>query len=132
MLRTADATKVDAVICCNTLTDIYNPNIIRSSVGCIFTQQIVVSSKEECYRFLQEQNIAIYTTSLKAANNYLKDNYTIPSAFVFGTEAEGVDAFWEEHSKQNIIIPMRGQNDSLNVSNAVAVILFEAVRQRGN
>ncbi|MEN9447763.1 MAG: hypothetical protein RJA25_1053 [Bacteroidota bacterium] len=132
MLRTADATGADAVICCNPQTDIYNPNIIRSSVGCIFTQQIVVSSKEECYRFLQEQNIAIYTTSLKAANNYLKDNYTIPSAFVFGTEAEGVDAFWEEHSKQNIIIPMRGQNDSLNVSNAVAVILFEAVRQRGN
>lgn len=130
MLRTADATKVDAVICCNTLTDIYNPNIIRSSVGCIFTQQIVVCSKEDCYKFLQQNKINTFTTSLKAANNYLKEDYTKPSAFVFGTEADGVDVFWEEHAKQNIIIPMRGQNDSLNVSNAVAVILFEALRQR--
>jgi len=131
ILRTADATGVDAVICCNPQTDIYNPNVIRSSVGCIFTQQIIVCSKEDCYDFLQQQHIAIYTTSLKAANSYLREDYSGPSAFVFGTEAEGVDVFWEEHSQQNIIIPMRGQNDSLNVSNAVAVVLFEALRQRG-
>lgn len=131
MLRTADASGVDAVICCNPQTDIYNPNVIRSSVGCIFTQQIVVCTKEECHAFLQQKGIAIYTTSLKAAKNYLKEDYTVPSVFVFGTEADGVDVFWEEHSKQNIIIPMRGQNDSLNVSNAVAVVLFEALRQRG-
>ena len=130
ILRTADATGVDAVICCDTHSDIYNPNTIRSSVGCVFTKQIAVSSKEECLAFLKENNIAVYTTSLKAAKNYLEEDYQQPSAFVFGTEAEGVNAFWEEHSSANIIIPMRGQNDSLNVSNAVAIILFEALRQR--
>lgn len=130
MLRTADAVNVDAIICCNTQTDIYNPNVIRSSVGCIFTQQIVICDKEACYEFLHQKNISIFTTSLKAATSYLKENYSAPAAFVFGTEANGVDVFWEEHSKQNIIIPMRGQNDSLNVSNAVAVVLFEVLRQR--
>lgn len=130
ILRTADATGVDAVICCDTHSDIYNPNTIRSSVGCVFTKQIAVSSKEECLAFLKENNNAVYTTSLKAAKNYLEEDYRQPSAFVFGTEAEGVHAFWEEHSTANIIIPMRGQNDSLNVSNAAAVVLFEALRQR--
>lgn len=130
ILRTADATGVDAVICCDTHSDIYNPNTIRSSVGCVFTKQIAISSKEECMAFLKENKIAVYTTSLKAAKNYLEGDYKKPSAFVFGTEADGVNAFWEEHSAANIIIPMRGQNDSLNVSNAAAIILFEALRQR--
>lgn len=78
----------------------------------------------------ERENIAVFTTSLKAAKNYLDIDYKKPSAFVVGTEAEGVDVFWEENSDANIIIPMRGQNDSLNVSNAVAVVLFEALRQR--
>lgn len=130
ILRTADAAGVTAVICCDTQTDIYNPNVIRSSVGCLFTQQIAITSKEECLAFLQSNKIDVYTTSLKAAKNYLECNYTKPTAFVFGTEATGVDVFWEINSTQNIIIPMRGQNDSLNVSNAVAVVLFEALRQR--
>lgn len=130
ILRTADAAGVTAVICCDTQTDIYNPNVVRSSVGCLFTQQIAITSKEECLAFLQNNKIDVYTTSLKAAKNYLECNYTKPAAFVFGTEATGVDTFWETHAAQNIIIPMRGQNDSLNVSNAVAIVLFEALRQR--
>ncbi len=130
ILRTADAAGVDAVICCDTQTDIYNPNIIRSSVGCVFTKQMVVVTKEACLKYLQEHHISVFTTSLKAAKNYLEADYKKPSAFVFGTEAEGVNVFWEENATANIIIPMRGQNDSLNVSNAVAVVLFEALRQR--
>ena len=130
ILRTADAAGVDAVICCDTQTDVYNPNVIRSSVGCIFTQQIAVCNKDECLKFLQEKNISIYTTSLKAAKNYLDGDYKNPTAFVFGTEASGVDIFWEDNSTQKIIIPMRGQNDSLNVSNTAAIVLFEALRQR--
>lgn len=130
ILRIADAANITAVICCDTKTDIYNPNVIRSSVGCLFTKQIVVCSKEECLAYLQKNDIEIYTTSLKAAKNYLDCDYNKASAFVFGTEATGVDAFWENNAKQNIIIPMRGQNDSLNVSNSVAIVLFEALRQR--
>jgi len=130
ILRIADAANITAVICCDTKTDIYNPNVIRSSVGCLFTQQIVVCSKEDCLYYLQQNHVDVYTTSLKAAKNYLASDYKKASAFVFGTEATGVDAFWETHSTQNIIIPMRGQNDSLNVSNSVAIVLFEALRQR--
>jgi len=130
VLRTCDAAGVDLLIICDPETDIYNPNVIRSSVGCLFTQQIVVCSKEDCLYYLQQNHVDVYTTSLKAAKNYLASDYKKASAFVFGTEATGVDAFWETHSTQNIIIPMRGQNDSLNVSNSVAIVLFEALRQR--
>ena len=130
ILRVADAGNVDAVLCCAIATDIYNPNVIRSSVGCVFTQNIAVADKNDIYNFLIENNISIYTTSLKSSKNYLEIDYKKSSAFVFGTEAVGVDAFWETHSMQNIIIPMRGQNDSLNVSNTAAIVLFEALRQR--
>ncbi|HMV15641.1 MAG TPA: RNA methyltransferase [Chitinophagales bacterium] len=131
ILRIADAANITAIICCDTKTDIYNPNVIRSSVGCIFTQQIIICEKEAALQFLENNKVNIFTTSLKAAQNYLHCDYKQASAFVFGTEATGVDAFWENHSRQNIIIPMRGQNDSLNVSNTVAIVLFEALRQRG-
>lgn len=130
LLRIADAANITAVICCDTKTDIYNPNVIRSSVGCLFTQQIVVCSKEEAFAFLNENKISVFTTSLKSSKNYLECDYKKPTAFVLGTEAVGVDVFWENNSLQNIIIPMRGQNDSLNVSNTAAIILFEALRQR--
>ncbi len=130
ILRIADAAAVTAIICCDTKTDLYNPNVIRSSVGCFFTKPTIVASKEETLDFMQANKVQVFTTSLKASKNYLECNYRIPAAFVVGTEATGVDAFWEDHSTQNIIIPMRGQNDSLNVSNTVAIILFEALRQR--
>jgi TrmH family RNA methyltransferase len=130
MLRTADAAGIDGVIVCDTATDIYNPNVIRSSVGCVFTVAVAVSSKEDCLQFLKDQKIKIYTASLKASENYLKQDYKKATAFVLGTEATGVDPLWEKESDRNIIIPMRGQNDSLNVSNTSAVLLFEALRQR--
>lgn len=130
ILRVADAAGTDAVICCNTQTDIYNPNVIRSSVGCLFTKQIAVCSKEACHEFLSSRHINIFTTSLKSSRDYLESDYGQSTAFVVGAESTGVDRFWEENSTQNIIIPMRGQNDSLNVSNTVAIVLFEALRQR--
>ena len=131
IIRTADAAGIDAVICCDSQTDIYNPNVIRSSVGCLFTMQVAVCSREDCFEFLKASKITVFTTSLKATRNYLNCDYTKPSAFVLGAEATGVDMFWENNSDSNIMIPMRGQNDSLNVSNTAAIILFEALRQRG-
>jgi TrmH family RNA methyltransferase len=130
ILRIADAANVDAIFCADTKTDIFNPNVIRSSVGCVFTNTIIVDTKEAIYNYLRECHVSIFTTSLLASKNYLDCGYTQASAFVFGTEATGVDSFWENHATQNIIIPMRGQNDSLNVSNSVAVVVFEALRQR--
>ncbi len=131
MIRTADATAADAVICCDTATDLYNPNVIRSSVGCVFGVPVALASREETIEWLKSNKIQILTTSLKASVVYTKADLTKATAFVLGTEATGVDPVWEETSEQNVILPMLGKNDSLNVSNTAAVLLYETLRQRG-
>jgi len=130
LLRTADAAKVDAVIIANPKTDIYNPNIIRSSVGCVFTNQVATGSTEDIIKFLKEHNINIYCAVLQASVNYHTQDYTKPSALVVGTEATGLSKEWLEHATQNIIIPMQGEIDSMNVSVAAGILIFEAKRQR--
>ena len=130
LLRTADAAHVDAVIIANPKTDLYNPNIIRSSVGCIFTNQIANGSTSEIIDFLNEQNINIYCAALQASVNYNTQDFTKPTAIVVGTEATGLSNDWLNHSTQNIIIPMQGEIDSMNVSVAAGILIFEAKRQR--
>ncbi|MBC7522946.1 MAG: RNA methyltransferase [Flavobacterium sp.] len=131
MLRTADAAKVDAVLIANPKTDLYNPNTIRSSVGCIFTNQIAVGTTNEIISFLQTNNINFYSATLQNATSYHTQNYTKPTALVVGTEATGLSQPWRENATQNIIIPMNGEIDSMNVSVAAAILIFEAKRQRG-
>ncbi|MEW4922563.1 RNA methyltransferase [Algibacter sp. 2305UL17-15] len=130
LLRTADAANVDAVIIANPKTDLYNPNIIRSSVGCLFTDQIATGSSSEIISFLKEKNINIYCAALQASVNYHTQDYTTPTAIVVGTEATGLSDAWLENSTQNIIIPMQGEIDSMNVSVAAGILIFEAKRQR--
>jgi len=130
ILRTADAANVDAVIIANPKTDLYNPNIIRSSVGCVFTTQIVMGSTTEIIEFLSKNNINIYCAALQASTNYHTQDYTKPSAIVVGTEANGLTDEWLNASTQNIIIPMQGEIDSMNVSVAAGILIFEAKRQR--
>jgi TrmH family RNA methyltransferase len=130
MIRTADATAIDAVICCDTATDIYNPNVIRSSVGCVFVVPIAVALREEAVDWLKANKLNVYTASLKASVTYTEVDYKASTAFVLGTEASGVDPIWENVSQKNIILPMLGKNDSLNVSNTAAVLLYETLRQR--
>jgi TrmH family RNA methyltransferase len=131
ILRTADAANIDAVFIANPKTDLYNTNVIRSSVGCVFTNQIATGTSEEIIAFLKEKNINIYAATLQNSNPYYKENYTISSAIVVGTEATGLTEIWRENATQNINIPMQGQIDSMNVSVSLAIILFEAKRQRG-
>lgn len=131
ILRSADAAKADAVIICDPLTDIYNPNAIRSSVGCIFTVPTAVCSSEEARTWLKENNIKSFAAELQASNWYHEEDYTQPSAIVMGTEADGLTSFWLDNADRRIKIPMRGKIDSLNVSVSTAVITFEAMRQRG-
>ena len=131
MLRTADAAKIDAVIIANPKSDIYNPNNIRSSVGCVFTNQIAVCTTDEAIAFLKENDIAIYSATLQNSNEYHKESYISATALVVGTEATGVSQTFRDNSTQNIIIPMQGEIDSMNVSVAAAILLFEAKRQRG-
>ncbi|WP_158963895.1 TrmH family RNA methyltransferase [Myroides fluvii] len=130
MLRTADAANIDAVIIANPRTDLYNPNIIRSSVGCLFTNQIAVASTEEVIAFLKAKGIQIYAATLQNSCSYHTQNYTTPTAFIVGTEATGLTEAWRSNSTQNIIIPMSGTIDSMNVSVAASILLFEAKRQR--
>jgi TrmH family RNA methyltransferase len=129
-LRTADAANVDAVIIANPKTDLYNPNIIRSSVGCVFTNQIATGTTYEIIQFLKENNIAIYCAALQASKDYHTQDYTKPTALVVGTEATGLSKEWLDNSTQNIIIPMQGEIDSMNVSVAAGILIFEAKRQR--
>jgi TrmH family RNA methyltransferase len=130
LLRTADAANIDAVLIANPKSDLYNSNIIRASIGCVFTNQIAVGTSEEIIAFLLEKNIKIYVTTLQNSNEYHKESYTEASAIVVGTEATGVTEVFRENATQNINIPMQGQIDSMNVSVAAAIVLFEAKRQR--
>lgn len=130
LLRTADAASVDAVIIANPKTDLYNPNIIRSSVGCLFTNQIATGNTSEIIQYLKENNINIYCAALQASNDYHTQNYTKPTAIVVGTESTGLSEEWLNNSTQNIIIPMQGKIDSMNVSVAAGILIFEAKRQR--
>ena len=130
LLRTADAANVDAVFIANPKSDLYNSNIIRSSVGCVFTNQIATGTSDEIITFLQEKNIKIYAATLQNSNEYHQENYSESSAIVVGTEATGLTEVWREAATQNVNIPMQGQIDSMNVSVSAAIILFEAKRQR--
>ena len=131
ILRTADAAKVDAVFIANPKTDLYNPNIIRYSVGCVFTNKIATGSTSEIIAFLKQHNISIYAAALQASKPYHTIDFTRASAIVVGTEATGLSEEWRENSTQNIIIPMSGEIDSMNVSVAAGILIFEAKRQRG-
>jgi len=130
LLRTADAAGVDAVYIANPKTDLYNPNIIRSSVGTVFTVPIFMGSSEEIRSHLQQQGFAIYCAALTASQPYDEVSYKGRTAIVVGTEDTGLSPTWLKASTQNIIIPMLGKIDSMNVSVSAAILIFEAVRQR--
>ncbi len=131
LLRTADAANLDAVIIANPKSDLYNPNIVRSSVGCLFTNQIATGTTSEIITFLKERKINIYCATLQNSTSYHTQDYTSPTALVVGTEATGLTEEWRLAATQNIIIPMQGEIDSMNVSVAAAILIFEAKRQRG-
>lgn len=131
VLRTADAAAVDAVIICDNQTDLYNPNVIRSGVGGLFTLQTAICTSEEALEWLKTHTINIYAAELNGAIQYNKIDFTQPSAIIMGTEADGLTDFWINNANERIKIPMKGKIDSLNVSVSTAVITFEAMRQRG-
>jgi TrmH family RNA methyltransferase len=131
LLRTADAANLDAVLIANPKSDLYNPNIVRSSVGCLFTNQIATGTTAEIIAFLKEKKIDFYCATLQNSTSYHTQNFTTPTALVVGTEATGLTQEWRDAATQNIIIPMQGEIDSMNVSVAAAILIFEAKRQRG-
>ena len=130
VLRSADAAGADAVVVCDPLTDLYNPNLIRSSIGALFTVPCVACSTEECIAFFKERGIRILTAQLQDSSLYYDTPMTGPTAIVMGTEATGLTEQWRQAADAHIRIPMLGRLDSLNVSVSAAILLFEAVRQR--
>ena len=130
ILRTADAANVDAVIIANPKTDLYNPNIIRSSVGCVFTNTIAIGNTSEIIIFLKENNISVYSAILQESEPYYTCNFKDSTAIVVGTESTGLSQEWRTESKTNIHIPMQGEIDSMNVSVAAGILIFEAKKQR--
>lgn len=132
VLRSADAAGADAVIVCDPLTDLYNPNLIRSAVGALFTVPCVACSTEECIAFFKEKGIKILTAQLQDSHLYYDTPMTGPTAIVMGTEATGLTPQWRRAADAHIRIPMLGHLDSLNVSVSAAILLYEAVRQRQN
>ena len=130
ILRSADAAGVDAVIVCDPLTDMYNPNLIRSSIGGIFTVPTAAASSEDTIKWLKDRNIKIYTAQLQDSSWYYDTDMTKGSAIVMGTEATGLTDIWRKAADAHIKIPMLGRLDSLNVSVSAAILMYEAVRQR--
>lgn len=130
VLRSADACSADAVIVCDPLTDLYNPNLIRSSIGAVFTVPTVCCTSAQAIDFLKRNGFAILTAQLQESVLYYDTDMTGPTAIVMGTESTGLTGIWREAASEHIRIPMLGRLDSLNVSVSAAILLFEAVRQR--
>jgi TrmH family RNA methyltransferase len=131
LLRTADAANLDAVIICDPQTDIYNPNAIRSSIGCIFTLPVVTASSGDAIAWMRTSGIKIFGTALTATHHYHETDFSQPAAIIMGSEANGLSKTWLDGADDLIKIPMMGTIDSMNVSASAAIVIFEARRQRG-
>ena len=130
ILRTAEAAGVDAVIVCDPLTDLYNPNLIRASIGGVFSVPVAVCNSKECIDFLKKRKIRILTAQLQDSYDYYDYDMQGATAIVMGTESTGLTPQWREAADAHIRIPMLGRLDSLNVSVSAAILMYEAVRQR--
>ena len=130
VLRSADAAGVDAVLICDPYTDLYNPNLIRASIGAVFTVPVVCCDSIEAIKWLKDKGIRIYTAQLQDSKWYYDTDMTGGTAIAIGTEATGLTELWREAANAHIKIPMLGRLDSLNASVSAAILLFEAVRQR--
>ncbi|MDO5615285.1 MAG: TrmH family RNA methyltransferase [Cruoricaptor ignavus] len=130
ILRSCEAFGIDALVVTDAKADFYNPNVLRSSVGCLFGMNIYQATNEEAFEFLKTKNYNIYTTIMNSdAENIDKRNLKEKSAILFGTEHSGLTEFWQNKG-QNTLIPMAGTIDSLNLSNAVAIACYESLRQK--
>ena len=130
VLRSADAAGADAVLICDPLTDLFNPNLIRASIGAVFTVPTVACSSQEAIQWLKKHGIRILTAQLQDSSQYYDTDMRSATAIVMGTESTGLSQQWRAAADAHIRIPMLGRLDSLNVSVSAAILLFEAVRQR--
>jgi TrmH family RNA methyltransferase len=130
ILRTADAASVSCVWVCDPQTDIFNPNVVRSSLGGLFTVPVLVSSSHECLSFLLEKQIAVYAAVVGAEQNYADCDLSKSCALVLGSESQGLSSFWTQDPIQAFSLPMFGKIDSMNVSVCAGILCYETLRQR--
>jgi TrmH family RNA methyltransferase len=130
ILRSADAAGCDAVIVCDPVTDIFNPNVVRASTGVLFSVPLVVSESAAVHAWLRERGVRTVATTPAAQTLYTAADLRGPLAVIMGSEQYGLSEFWLKHSDLPVRIPMAGQADSLNVAMATIITLFEAMRQR--
>ena len=130
LIRTADAAGADAVIVTDPATDIFNPNVIRASQGSLFETLPAVCSNEQCLNWLEDRKIVPFATSPRGTTNLWDARFDRPSAIILGSEKSGLSDFWETDAAIGLSIPMQGLADSLNISSAAAIVLFEVLRQR--
>lgn len=130
MLRSADAAGVDAVLVLDSTTDIHNPNVVRASVGTLFTQPVIEMTSLEALSLFRNAQIQSVAATPHATLEFTSAPLAGPLAIVVGAEQYGLSSLWMEQADLQIRIPMRGKADSLNVSSAATLVLYEAVRQR--
>lgn len=130
VLRSCDGAGVDAVILCDGRTDVFNHNVVRSSLGTVFTVQTADASKEELFDYLKENKVRILSTTSKADLIYTQCDLRQSGAIIIGNEHEGLSQFWIDHADEKIKIPLKGIATCLNASASASIIIYEALRQR--
>ncbi len=130
IIRTVDGAGIDGLIVADPHTDVYNPNVVRCSLGTLFTAAVVQASSQDIFDWLKAHNIRIVCAQPDASVRYTSIDWKLPSAIVLGSEEKGISSFWRDNADELASIPMKGKADSLNVSITCAVIVFEALRQR--
>lgn len=130
ILRSADGAGADAVILVDCLLDLYNPNAIRASQGLFFSVPIACTDRAFLAEWLSEKQIQCIATTPDTSKLHWDADYKAPTAFLFGSESDGLSDYWLDKATEHIRIPMAGKADSLNVSATAAICLYEARRQR--
>ncbi len=131
ILRSADAAGVDCLIVSDKCTDIFNPNVVRASVGTLFTVPVFETDGNDALKWLKERDVAIVAATPHASIVYTQVDLTKSVAIAVGTEQLGLSDLWMKKASIQVKIPMLGDADSLNVATATTLLLYEAVRQRG-
>ena len=130
VFRTADAAGVDAIIISNPKTEIYNQNIIRNSIGSVFSMQTALATNKETIKFLKDKNIKIISTLIKNSIDFRSINYQGSISIIVGPEESSLSKEWADESNEKIKIPMKGKMNSLNLSVSAAIVIFEAIKKR--
>lgn len=131
ILRSADAAGTDALVVCDPVTDLFNPNVVRASTGVLFSVPVIIAGSEEVREWLRARGVRAVATTPSATELHTDTDLRGPLAIVMGSEQYGLSDYWLREADARVRIPMAGQADSLNVAMATIITLFEAVRQRG-